>query len=65
LLSNSELKRVTDQVRSDSQKTAEQFEKLAQEQNRKMKDLQAAVTRLEDTLATLDVSSRWLLIYTI
>jgi FtsZ-binding cell division protein ZapB len=52
----SELKRVADQVRSESQKTTEQFEKLAQEQNRKMKDIQAAVTRLEDMLATLDVS---------
>lgn len=52
----SDLSRITDQVRSESKKTADQFERLSQEQNRKMQDIQAVVSRLEETLAVLDVS---------
>ncbi|KAG2197099.1 hypothetical protein INT46_008700 [Mucor plumbeus] len=51
---NIDLSRITDQVRSESKKTADQFERLSQEQNRKMQDIQVAVSKLEETLAVLD-----------
>lgn len=47
---------VIEQVRQESQKNTEQIEKITKEQTRKMNDIQAAMSRLEDTLAILDVS---------
>lgn len=47
---------VIEQVRQESQKNTEQIEKITKEQTRKMNDIQAAMSRLEDTFAILDVS---------
>jgi septal ring factor EnvC (AmiA/AmiB activator) len=47
---------ILEQVRQESQKKNEQLEKITKEQTRKIVDIQAAVSRLEDTLAILDVS---------
>lgn len=55
---SSDLSRITDQVRSESKKTADQVERLTLEQNRKMEDIQTAIARLEASLAVLDVSWR-------
>ncbi|OAD08982.1 hypothetical protein MUCCIDRAFT_89854 [Mucor lusitanicus CBS 277.49] len=52
--SNIDLSRITDQVRSESKKTADQVERLTLEQNRKMEDIQTAIARLEASLAVLD-----------
>lgn len=53
---SSDLSRITDQVRSESKKTADQFDRLTLEQNRKIEDIQTAIARLEASLAVLDVS---------
>lgn len=55
---SSDLSGITDQVRSESKKTAAQFDRLTLEQNRKIEDIQTAIARLEASLAVLDVS--WL-----
>lgn len=47
---------VIKEIRFESKKSIEQFEKITNEQNRKMTDMQAVLTRLEGILTTLDVS---------
>lgn len=50
------MSRIVQEIRLESQKSIQQFEKISKEQNRKMSDIQAALVRLEGTLTTLDVS---------
>lgn len=51
-----ELNRIAQEITKESQKNFQQIEKISTEQNRKMKDIQAALVKLEGTLSTLDVS---------
>lgn len=51
-----ELNRIVQEITKESQKNFQQIEKISTEQNRKMKDIQAALVKLEGTLSTLDVS---------
>ncbi len=47
---------IVEEIRQESQKNTAQFEKIVKEQNRKMNDIQEAITKLESVLTNLDVS---------
>lgn len=56
--SSSELNRRIDDIHQETVKNTAQFERLANDQNRQIKDLQGSVHKLQQILSSLDVSSK-------
>ncbi|KAG1217942.1 hypothetical protein G6F35_008725 [Rhizopus arrhizus] len=48
------------EIFEETKKSTVQFEKLANEQDRQIRDLQDSIRRLQETLSTLDVSKKHL-----
>lgn len=57
-MDSAEVQRIAQEITKESKKNMQQIEKIAADQNSKMKDIQSALIQLEGTLSTLDVSKK-------